>query len=131
MTDTSHVISSRDLSRLSRALPFWMSLCLPPLAWVGAIHGGWTVLLLPVVTWWMFSVLDALAGAIYLFIAIGLYGKSRFTLFVAIGFPLATGLFAAANYPNGPWLSLRLALDAVTIMGAGLVLLHRDTGPSP
>ena len=77
------------------------------------------------------AVLDALAGAIYLFIAIGLYGKSRFTLFVAIGFPLATGLFAAANYPNGPWLSLRLALDAVTIMGAGLVLLHRDTGPSP
>lgn len=77
------------------------------------------------------SVLDALAGSIYLFIAIGLYGRSRFTLFVAIGFPMATGLYAAANYPNDTWLSLRLALDALTIVGAGLVLLHRDTGPSP
>ena len=73
------------------------------------------------------AVLDALSGVIYLFIAIGLYGSSRFTLFVAIGFPLATGLYAAAYYSPNAWLTLRLALDALTITGAGLVLLHRDT----
>ena len=73
------------------------------------------------------AVLDALAGVIYLFIAIGLYGSSRFTLFVAIGFPLATGLYCAAYYEPDPWLSLRLVLDALTITGAGMVLLHRDT----
>ncbi|WP_229884318.1 alkane 1-monooxygenase [Roseobacter sp. MH60115] len=51
-----------DLTRLSRAAPFWISLLLVPVAWVGALYGGWTVALLPVVTWYLFSALDAVFG---------------------------------------------------------------------
>lgn len=35
---------------------------LVPLAWVSAILGGWAVLLLPLVTWYLFAVLDGLIG---------------------------------------------------------------------
>ena len=52
---------------LPSAAPFWMSLALIPLAYVGAAFGGWTVLLLPVVTWYLFSGLD---------LAIGRYSKN-------------------------------------------------------
>lgn len=44
------------------ALPFWMSFLLVPLAWVSATQGGWTVLLLPLVTWYLFSALDWIGG---------------------------------------------------------------------
>ena len=44
------------------ALPFWLSLCLPPLAVLGMAQGGWTIVLLPVATWWLFTLLDALTG---------------------------------------------------------------------
>ncbi len=44
------------------ALPFALSLALIPLAWVGALNGGWTVLLLPLATWALFSGLDAVLG---------------------------------------------------------------------
>jgi len=50
------------LARLSRALPFWLSLGLVPLAWLSTLLGGWWVLLLPVVTWYLFSLLDAVVG---------------------------------------------------------------------
>ncbi len=50
------------MSPLPHALPFWLSLTLPPLAVLGMVQGGWTVALLPLATWWLFSVLDALAG---------------------------------------------------------------------
>lgn len=39
-----------------------MSLVLPVLAVLGMVHGGWTVVLLPLATWWLFSLLDALTG---------------------------------------------------------------------
>lgn len=48
--------------RITRALPFWMSLMLIPIAWLGATQGGWTVILLPIVTWYFFTLLDALLG---------------------------------------------------------------------
>lgn len=44
------------------ALPFGMSLLLVPIALIGAYQGGWTVILLPVVTWYFFSILDAFLG---------------------------------------------------------------------
>ncbi|MBU2999386.1 alkane 1-monooxygenase [Roseovarius nubinhibens] len=44
------------------ALPFWSSLALVPLALWGAWAGGWTVVLLPLATWYLFSFLDALTG---------------------------------------------------------------------
>jgi alkane 1-monooxygenase len=39
-----------------------MSLLLIPLAWLCAAQGGWTIALLPLVTWYLFSMLDAVLG---------------------------------------------------------------------
>ncbi|MFN7003996.1 MAG: alkane 1-monooxygenase [Roseinatronobacter sp.] len=55
-------IQADQMARIGRALPFWMSLLLIPVAWLGAVQGGWTVVLLPVVTWYFFTLLDALLG---------------------------------------------------------------------
>ncbi len=44
------------------ALPFWVSLLLIPLMWISAIWGGWTVILVPLGSWVLFSVLDAAFG---------------------------------------------------------------------
>ena len=51
-----------DVQRLQNALPFWLSLGLIPVAILGAVVGGWTVVLLPLCSWGIFSVLDALLG---------------------------------------------------------------------
>ena len=51
-----------ELSSLNRALPFWLSLGLIPLAWFCAFVGGWSIALLPLVTWFLFSILDAAVG---------------------------------------------------------------------
>lgn len=56
------LIQADQMARMGRALPFWMSLLLIPIAWLGAVQGGWTVILLPVVTWYFFTLLDALLG---------------------------------------------------------------------
>lgn len=56
------MVSPDQVARLSRALPFWMSLLLVPVALLGAAWGGWTVILLPVVTWYFFTLLDAILG---------------------------------------------------------------------
>lgn len=56
------MIPPERLSRPQSALPFWISLMLVPLALIGAVHGGWTVLLLPVATWYVFAGLDAILG---------------------------------------------------------------------
>lgn len=50
------------MTKVSRALPFWMSLTLVPMAVTGALVGGWTVFLLPASTWWLFTLLDQLSG---------------------------------------------------------------------
>jgi len=55
-------IPAADMAKFQSALPFWLSLGLIPLAWVGAVNGGWTVLLLPIMTWYLFSALDAAIG---------------------------------------------------------------------
>ena len=55
-------VSPTKMARVSRAAPFWLSAALIPLAWIGAVFGGWTVILLPVATWYLFSAIDALAG---------------------------------------------------------------------
>ena len=47
---------------LTSALPFWASLCIPPLTIIGAHFGGLAVLLTPIGTWGLFSLLDALIG---------------------------------------------------------------------
>ena len=56
------MIPPAQVARPSRALPFWMPLLLVPVAVLGALQGGWTVILLPVITWYVFSILDAVLG---------------------------------------------------------------------
>ena len=55
-------VPNETLIKLQTALPFWMSLGLIPLAFIGAGVGGWTVFLLPLITWYMFSLLDFAVG---------------------------------------------------------------------
>lgn len=57
MTDTTPRIA-----KLTSALPFWLSLLLIPLSIFSATHGGWAVLLLPLSTWYLFSIIDIFAG---------------------------------------------------------------------
>jgi len=59
---TLRTLPADKVAQVRRALPFWLSLVLVPLAIIGALHGGWTVLLLPLVTWYFFSILDAILG---------------------------------------------------------------------
>ncbi|MDV7270708.1 alkane 1-monooxygenase [Thioclava sp. A2] len=51
-----------EIRKLSKALPFWLSLGLLPLAIVGAVYGGWTTVLLPLYGWTMITVLDQFFG---------------------------------------------------------------------
>ena len=62
MAHVPQTIPTTDLAKLSRALPFWLSLGLIPLAWFCAVQGGWALVLLPLVTWFMFSLLDLAMG---------------------------------------------------------------------
>ena len=47
---------------LSHALPYWVSLAIVPIVWLAATQGSWTVLLIPLSTWFLFSVLDRIIG---------------------------------------------------------------------
>lgn len=55
-------IPAADVTRLNHALPFWMSLGLVPVAIISAVFGGWAVLLMPLASWGLFSLLDAVVG---------------------------------------------------------------------
>ncbi|SFQ50639.1 alkane 1-monooxygenase [Roseivivax halotolerans] len=55
-------LSPDKVSRLSAALPFWMSLALIPVLWLGVMLGGWWIALTPLMTWYLFSALDAALG---------------------------------------------------------------------
>ncbi len=52
----------QTVAKLANALPFAMSFLLIPLAYLGAAYGGWLILLLPIATWYPFSVLDLAVG---------------------------------------------------------------------
>lgn len=56
------MVPAAQVIRLRNALPFWLSLLTVPLAVIGAVHGGWTVLLLPAFAWLLFDMLDFLTG---------------------------------------------------------------------
>ncbi|NAZ38056.1 alkane 1-monooxygenase [Rubellimicrobium sp. CFH 75288] len=45
-----------------RAIPYWMSVLTVPVAFAGAWWGGWTVFLLPLLTWFLFDLLDLAIG---------------------------------------------------------------------
>lgn len=53
---------AKRVARITRALPFWMSLGLFPLIAFVAGQGGWWLLAVPVVAWWLFTALDAVLG---------------------------------------------------------------------
>lgn len=55
-------MSETKNSTLPAALPFWGSLAIVPVVWIAAIYGGWTVVLVPLSTWALFSILDQVAG---------------------------------------------------------------------
>jgi len=59
MTDIAP--NSTQLSFVN-ALPFWLSMALPPLAFIAAGYGGWTLLLVPVATWYLFALIDSFVG---------------------------------------------------------------------
>lgn len=50
------------VSAFSQAAPFWLSLFMVPLVVLGATQGGWTVFLVPLYGFGLFSVLDKLLG---------------------------------------------------------------------
>ena len=54
--------STKTYSNLANAAPFWLSLALVPLIAVGAIYGGWMLVLVPVATWYLFGLLDLIVG---------------------------------------------------------------------
>ncbi|WP_204115015.1 alkane 1-monooxygenase [Shimia biformata] len=56
------MLTADQVSKVQSALPFWLSLGLVPLIWIVAGLGGWWVLLVPVVTWYLFTALDAVTG---------------------------------------------------------------------
>ena len=56
------MISAAQVAKFQSVLPFWMSLALIPLLAFVATQGGWWLLLMPLSTWWLFTVLDAVAG---------------------------------------------------------------------
>ena len=56
------VIPPDQVARLQNALPFWLSLGTIPMALLGMAWGGWAVLLMPMYTWGLYSILDALLG---------------------------------------------------------------------
>ena len=53
---------TQAFSRLPSVLPFWLSLALVPISVLGALVGGWAVLLMPLGSWGVFILLDALTG---------------------------------------------------------------------
>ena len=62
MSDRYVQLPESVAGQLRDALPFWVSVLLIPVAWLGAMQGSWTVVLLPLMTWYFFTVLDALLG---------------------------------------------------------------------
>jgi len=54
--------SSAEVARPLNALPFWVSLLLPPIAALTAIYGGWTIILVPLFTWYFFAAADFAVG---------------------------------------------------------------------
>ncbi|MCU0901991.1 MAG: alkane 1-monooxygenase [Cypionkella sp.] len=56
------ILTPDDLAKPSQALPFWLSLGTIPVAFLSIGLGGIFVLLMPLYSWGLFSLLDALTG---------------------------------------------------------------------
>lgn len=74
---------------------------------------------------------DALLGSVYLIIGIGLFGQSRFTLFMAIVIPAIAGALLYNAFPDpGHVHSARLAVDATVVLCSVMVLWQVRNNPS-
>ena len=74
---------------------------------------------------------DALLGAVYLIIGIGLFGQSRFTLFMAIVIPATAAGFLLNAFPHpGQVHTARIAVDAMVIVCSVIVLWNVRNNPS-
>ncbi len=56
------MLPAQTVSRLSSALPFWLSFLLFPVVWIAAFQGGWWLVLPFVSTWHLFMALDMVLG---------------------------------------------------------------------
>jgi alkane 1-monooxygenase len=57
-----NTLSPAQIAKVHNAVPFWSSLGLVPLVIYAAIQGGWTIGLIPLASWGLFSVLDRFIG---------------------------------------------------------------------
>ncbi len=73
------------------------------------------------------TLIGAFVGVVYIIIGIGLQGRSRFTLFVAIAVPLAAAAlllnFAPGGAPGTPQI-IRLTIDLLVVLCSALVLAN-------
>ena len=77
------------------------------------------------------ALLDALIGSVYLIIGLGLFGLSRFTLFMGIVAPAASAAYHHSAFPDGSTVySARLAVDAVVVFCCAVVLWRVRRHPS-
>jgi alkane 1-monooxygenase len=56
-------VPTPSIAKLISALPFWLSIILILIAIFSAAVGGWAVLLLPIYTWYLFSIVDLFAAS--------------------------------------------------------------------
>jgi len=76
------------------------------------------------------ALLDALLGAVYLFIGIGLFGHSRFTLFVAMAVPAGSiALMPHTGGPAGLLHPLRVLAELLVIVCCARVLWQSSRRP--
>jgi hypothetical protein len=74
---------------------------------------------------------DALLGAVYLIIGIGLFGQSRFSLFMAIVIPAAAAALVLNAFPEHDDIyRTRIAVDAIVILSCTVVLWSVRKNPS-
>lgn len=77
------------------------------------------------------AIVDALIGAVYLIIGIGLFGQSRFTLFMGIIIPAGGAWYVFRYLPYGePIYEARMTIDAMVILCSAFTLWQARHDPS-
>ena len=78
------------------------------------------------------AVIDAVVGAIYLLLALGLFGRSRFSLFMGIVVPAsAIAWFTWLRSDPGTFHQQRLAADAMIVLLCLIALWRVRKIPTP
>ena len=77
------------------------------------------------------ALVDGLLGTVYLVIGIGLFGHSRFSLFMAIVVPVTVTVLLLYTVPQpAPVYMLRIAVNTAVIMLSAIVLWQVRHHPS-